>query len=267
MHLSLILRIMNRIDSLFAEKEGDVLSVYMTAGYPELDDTVKIIESLESAGVDMIEIGMPFSDPLADGPVIQSSSQKALDNGMSLKLLFQQLKGIRNTVDIPLVLMGYLNPVLQYGVEAFLESCKQVGIDGLIIPDLPLAEYKSEYQSMFESYEIPVVMLITPQTSEERVLEIANASGGFLYMVADSSTTGARKGIKNTQLDYFKRIKEMEIGIPRLIGFGISNRETFETACKYSNGAIIGSAFIERLGGIGEQDADAVISDFIRSIR
>lgn len=258
---------MNRIDALFERKRGGILSVYMTAGYPNIDDTVTVIQSLQSSGVDMIEIGMPFSDPLADGPVIQQSSQTALENGMSLKVLFEQLKDIRKTVDIPLILMGYLNPVLQFGIEHFLASCKEIGIDGLILPDLPLLEYKSEYKDLFEGFEIPMVMLITPQTSDERVLEIAEASGGFLYVVADSATTGAKSGIRDSQVGYFKRIKEMDIRIPRLIGFGISDAETFQTACSYANGAIIGSAFINALSGSPELKIELRISKFISSIR
>lgn len=258
---------MNRIDALFNRKKGDVLSVYMTAGYPELNDTVSIIESLQSSGVDMIEIGMPFSDPLADGPVIQKSSQVALENGMSLKLLFQQLKDIRERVTIPLILMGYLNPVMQYGMERFIEDCRGVGIDGLIIPDLPLTEYKSEYKTLFEDNEIRMIMLITPQTSEERINEIAKASGGFLYVVADSSTTGAREGIRDTQMAYFKMVKDLHLQIPCLIGFGISNAETFQTACTYANGAIIGSAFIRNLEGMKASTIDMAISDFVKTIR
>jgi tryptophan synthase alpha chain len=258
---------MNRIDALFERKKGDVLSVYMTAGYPSLNDTVSIIEALQDSGVDMIEIGMPFSDPLADGPVIQQSSQRALENGMSLKILFEQLQNIRQKVTIPLVLMGYLNPVMQYGMERFISDCKKTGIDGLIIPDLPLAEYQSEYQFLFEKNCIPMIMLITPQTSEERIGEIANASGGFLYVVADSSTTGARDGIRDTQMDYFKMVKDLDLQIPRLIGFGISNAETFQKACKYASGAIIGSAFIRCLTESGEISLESSVSQFAASIR
>ncbi len=257
---------MNRIDALFERKGGDVLSVYITAGYPNIDDTVRVIQSLQSSGVDMIEIGMPFSDPLADGPVIQQSSQVALQNGMCVKLLFEQLKDIRKTVDIPLLLMGYLNPVLQFGIEPFLKACKEVGIDGLILPDLPLMEYQSEYRKLLEEYDIQLIMLITPQTSDDRVMEIAEASGGFLYVVADSSTTGAKAGIRDSQLDYFRRIKDMELGIPRLIGFGISNAETFQTACSYSDGAIIGSAFIKSLSASPDLQIEHRITKFISTI-
>lgn len=258
---------MNRIDALFERKKGDVLSVYMTAGYPALNDTVKIIKSLQSFGVDMIEIGMPFSDPLADGPIIQQSSQVALENGMSLELLFEQLKNVRDSVTIPLVLMGYLNPVMQYGMRRFISSCKKIGIDGLIIPDLPLAEYLSEYKSLFEEYGIPLIMLITPQTSKERIGEIAEASGGFLYVVADSSTTGAKEGITKAQKRYFKMVKELDIQIPRLIGFGIYNAKTFQTACTFANGAIIGSAFIRTLTGEKSSEINWAIGKFVKSIR
>ncbi len=258
---------MNRIDALFNRKKGDILSLYMTAGFPELDDTVRIISLLESAGVDMIEIGMPFSDPLADGPVIQESSQRSLENGMSLKLLFEQLKDIRKSVEIPLILMGYLNPVMQYGIEKFVSDCKEIGIDGLIIPDLPLHEFRVDYKSLFDKNGIHMIMLITPQTTQERILEIAELSGGFLYVVADSSTTGVKSGIAEAQLSYFKMIKEMEIKVPRMIGFGISDAETFQTACSYANGAIIGSAFIKSLSGIKDSGLETVIHRFVHSIR
>lgn len=232
-----------------------------------MNDTVNIIESLESSGVDMIEIGMPFSDPLADGPVIQESSQLALENGMSMNLLFDQLENIRERVTIPLVIMGYLNPVMQYGVERFLKDCKRTGIDGLIIPDLPLAEFKSEYKSLFVKNKIPMVMLITPQTSEERIREIAAASGGFLYVVADSSTTGAKEGISDQQMEYFLKVRDLDLPIPRLIGFGISNAETFRKACDYANGAIIGSAFIRSLSSKDSSEINETVKAFVSTIR
>jgi len=238
---------MNRIDQLFKQKSSKILSIYMTAGYPGLNDTVNIIKLLQKGGADMIEIGIPFSDPLADGFVIQSSSQKALQNGMSPSLLFDQLSGIRAQVTIPLILMGYLNPVLKYGFENFLKDCRRVGIDGLIIPDLPLDEYEADYEPLCKSYGIHLSMLIAPHTSAERINRIASQSRGFLYMVADSSTTGARSGIKDQQLEYFERVKQMNLDLPRLIGFGISSHETFEKASQYANGAIIGSAFIDAL--------------------
>lgn len=238
---------MNRIDQLFKQKDRNVLSIYMTAGYPKLGDTVEIIKALEQSGADMIEIGIPFSDPLADGPVIQGSSQLALENGMNPVLLFEQLRGIRAQVSIPLVLMGYLNPVLQFGFENFLKACSDVGVDGLIIPDLPLDEYEASYETLCRTYNIHFSMLITPHTSPERIKRIASLSKGFLYMVADSSTTGAKSGIREQQLEYFQKVKQMNLEIPRLIGFGISNNATFMKACQYANGAIIGSAFIDAL--------------------
>jgi len=256
---------MNRIDRLFEEKSGGILSVYMTAGYPSLQDTTIILGALQKHGADMVEIGIPFSDPLADGPVIQQSSQQALDNGMSLKLLFDQLKDIRDTVHIPLLMMGYLNPVLQMGMERFLERCRETGIDGIIIPDLPPDLYESRYRDLFRSYGIYHILLITPYTDPVRIRQIADLSGGFLYMVADASTTGEKRTIEQHQHSYFERINSMRLPLPSLIGFGISSHETFVTACEYSRGAIIGSAFIRALGG--EVDLDRVIKDFIRNIR
>lgn len=256
---------MNRIDKLFKEKKGDILSIYMTAGFPALDDTCRILEALEAHGADMVEIGMPFSDPLADGPVIQNSSQLALSNGMSIGLLFTQLEKIRERVQIPLLLMGYLNPILRFGLKDFLENCRILGIDGVIIPDLPPDEYEAEYQEIFREYGIHHVLLITPHTSEERIRKIAHLSGGFLYMVADSATTGARSGVKDHQLEYFRRIESMKLDIPRLVGFGIFNKETFVTASSYASGAIIGSAFIRMLEEEGY--AEEKIAGFIRMIR
>lgn len=255
----------NRIDKLFAEKGEKILSIYMTAGFPSLEDTVGILEALQEGGADMVEIGMPFSDPLADGPVIQGSSQVALSNGMSLGLLFTQLENVRQKIHIPLLLMGYLNPVLQFGMENFLQRCRHVGIDGLIIPDLPPAEYESVYKKSFQEHGIHHTLLITPQTNEDRVRKIAHLSGGFLYMVADSSTTGARSAVQDHQLEYFQRIQSMDLDIPRLVGFGISSHETFLSACSHASGAIIGSAFIRMLQveGCSRQK----IRDFIRMIR
>ena len=256
---------MNRIDTLFEKKQDGVLSVYTTAGHPSLEDTPTILESLQKHGVDMVEIGIPFSDPLADGPVIQQSSQIALRNGMSLKLLFDQLGTIRESVSIPLILMGYLNPVLQMGMERFLEKCSKVGIDGLILPDLPPQLYASEYRQLFQQFGIYNIMLITPQTSEERIRQISTLSAGFLYMVADAATTGAKDSIGEHQVEYFRRIGNMGLSLPALIGFGISNQQTFDTACKYARGAIIGSAFIKALEGDGSLDER--VMNFVQSIR
>lgn len=256
---------MNRIDQLFEEKAGEILSVYITAGYPNLNDTPSLLRSLQKNGADMVEIGMPFSDPLADGPVIQNSSHIALQNGMNLKLLFSQLTGIRDSVHIPLLLMGYLNPLLQMGMEKFLKNCHDAGIDGLIIPDLPPNEYKEDYLNLFQKYGIHNSLLITPHTSTERINEIAALSDGFLYLVSDASTTGAKSAIDQHQVEYFQRIGNMDLPVPGMIGFGISNHETFKTACKHARGAIIGSAFIRAIGAEGLLDRK--VEDFIHSIR
>ncbi len=257
---------MNRIDQLFGEKNTDVLSVYMTAGYPALNDTVDVIKALQDGGVNMVEVGIPFSDPLADGEIIQHSSQVALENGMSIRHLFGQIRDIRQQVQIPLVLMGYLNPVLQFGFEPFLEKCVETGIDGLIIPDLPLEIYLEDYRAVIERAGVKFIMLISPYTSRERILRIAESTGGFLYMVADASTTGVKKGITNKQLEYFQRISEMGLEIPRLIGFGISDSDTFRIACNYANGAIIGSAFIKSIGKPGPESVTEKANTFIHSV-
>ena len=234
----------NRINQLFKKKKQNILSIYFTAGFPNLDDTVEIIQQLEKNGVDLVEIGMPFSDPTADGPTIQKSSEIALKNGMNLNLLFEQLKEIRKTVSIPLILMGYINPVYQFGIEKFCKKCADVGIDGTILPDLPLNEFEAEYKPHFEKYNLHNILLITPQTSEIRIRQIDKASSGFIYMVSSASTTGAGKKVEDFHHDYFERIKNMNLKNPRLIGFGISDSKTFTNACKFANGAIIGSAFI-----------------------
>lgn len=254
----------NRINKLFQEKKERVLSVYFTAGYPNLEDTVPVIQELVKNGVDLIEIGMPFSDPVADGPVIQHSSLIALQNGMSIRKLFDQLKDIRKTVKIPLILMGYINPVLQYGVEAFCQKCNEIGIDGLIIPDLPMDVYQEEFKSIFEANNLHNIFLITPQTSEERLKVIDHASSGFIYMVSSNATTGAKASVSDFQKQYFERVNSMALKNPRMIGFGISNTETFENACQYASGAIIGSAFVKALEG--EKSLEQKVSDFINSI-
>jgi tryptophan synthase alpha chain len=239
---------MNRIDKLFKEKTSNILSVYFTAGYPELDSTVKIIKALVNAGADMIEIGMPFSDPTADGPVIQGSNEKALRNGMSLKLLFKYLSEIRKEVEIPLILMGYLNPVIQFGIENFCSECARTGIDGVILPDLPPEVLREEFLQVFDKYNLYNILLISPQSTADRILKIDKLSRGFIYMVSSSSVTGSRKGFSGEQISYFKRVSEMKLHNPRLIGFGISDHETFINAGKYSAGGIIGSAFVRVLG-------------------
>ena len=256
---------MNRIDQLFREKKQNILSIYFTAGHPLLNSVAAIIKTLASEGVDMIEIGMPFSDPIADGPVIQKSSHRALINGMSVKNLFEQLKDIRKEVNIPLILMGYLNPVIQYGVEKFSDKCKETGIDGLILPDLPLDIYLEEYKTIFESRGLYNIFLITPQTSNNRILQIDNTSAGFLYMVAASSTTGMRKDFEKYQQDYFERVKNLNLKTPRIIGFGISDHATFAQACLHASGAIIGSAFVNTLEK--NKETETAIRGFVRSIR
>jgi tryptophan synthase alpha chain len=253
---------MNRINKKLKENKK-LLSIYFTAGYPHLNDTVSIIQDLEANGVDMIEIGLPFSDPLADGPTIQESSTQSLKNGMTTDTLFNQLKDIRQSVSIPLIIMGYFNPMLQYGVEAFCKKCHDIGIDGLIIPDLPLDVYVEQYQSVFNQYELINVFLITPQTSEVRIRYIDTISNGFIYMVSSASVTGIASGFGNVQTDYFERISKMQLQHPQIIGFGISDRETFQQATKYAKGAIIGSAFIKNLTANGVSG----ISDFIKRIK
>jgi len=238
---------MNRINQKLQE-DKKLLSIYFSAGYPTLNDTVSIIETLEKSGVDMIEIGLPFSDPLADGPTIQASSTEALKNGMTTEILFNQLKDIRKTVSIPLIIMGYFNPMFQYGIEAFCEKCQEIGIDGLIIPDLPVDVYNEQYKTIFEKYGLINVFLITPQTSIERINFIDSISNGFIYMVSSASVTGSNSGFGDEQTSYFKRIAEMNLKNPQIVGFGIRDNETFTQATQYAKGAIIGSAFIKYLG-------------------
>lgn len=253
---------MNRIN-LKLQENKKILSIYFTAGYPNLNDTVSIIKELENSGVDMIEIGLPFSDPLADGPVIQESSTKAIANGMTTKLLFEQLASIRNEVQIPLIIMGYLNPMLQFGIEAFCAKCQEVGIDGLIIPDLPLEIYENDYQVMFERYGLKNIFLITPQTSEERIRKIDLLSNSFIYTVSTAAVTGGQSGFGVEQMEYFERIATMNLNNPQIIGFGIKDSETFTQATKYQDGAIIGSAFIQFLTENGVRN----IGEFVQKIK
>jgi tryptophan synthase alpha chain len=258
-------KLQNRIEKLFEEKKGNILSIYFTAGYPALTDTVNIVKYLEEAGADLVEIGIPFSDPVADGPTIQASNQQALENGMTMKLLFEQLSEIRNEVKLPIILMGYLNPVIQFGIENFCRKCEQCGIDGMILPDLPLQEYLDEYKGLFESFGLLNTFLISPQTSLERIKLIDESTKGFIYMVSSAAITGAKKGISEEQVHYFKRMKSMNLKNPTLVGFGISDHESFSKASEYSSGAIIGSAFINLLKN--SQDMKEEITGFVRMIK
>lgn len=238
---------MNRIKQLFEKKQKDILSIYFTAGFPNLNDTRDVIRELEANGIDLIEIGIPFSDPMADGPTIQDSGTIALKNGMTLKILFSQLKDIRKEVDIPLIMMGYLNPIMQYGFENFCKQCKETGIDGAIIPDLPFNDYINEFKPIADKYDVKIVMLITPETSEERIRLIDEHTDSFIYMVSSAATTGAQKSFDEKKQDYFRRINSMNLRNPRLIGFGISNKATLDAAQANASGAIIGSKFITLL--------------------
>lgn len=252
----------NNINSKLKE-DKKLLSIYFSAGYPNLNDTKTIIESLENSGVDMIEIGLPFSDPLADGPTIQESSQIALHNGMTTKILFQQLENIRETVKIPLLIMGYFNPILQYGVENFCKRCAEIGIDGLIIPDLPVDIYIENYKLLFEKYDLINIFLITPQTSEDRIRYIDSVSNGFIYMVSSASVTGNQGIFGESQTNYFERITNMKLKNPQLVGFGINDKTTFNQATKFAKGAIIGSAFIKFLKENGVNTIDKFIKNII----
>ena len=238
---------MNRINQLFDSNPRDLLSIYFCAGYPTSDGTANVINTLASKGIDMIEIGIPFSDPMADGPVIQHAATQALKNGMTLQLLFTQLKDIRHKVQIPLILMGYLNPIMQFGFETFCRTCKEVGIDGVIIPDLPFKDYQEHFRTIAERYDVKVIMLITPETSEERVREIDEHTDGFIYMVSSAATTGAQQDFDGQKRAYFKKIEKMNLRNPRMVGFGISNEATFRAACENASGAIIGSRFVTLL--------------------
>ncbi len=238
---------MNRIESLFQHKPKGIFSVYFTAGFPTYDSTREVIRELAAQGADLIEVGIPFSDPMADGPVIQKSSTLALENGMTLRKLFDQLRGIRTEVSIPLVMMGYLNPIMQMGIEDFCKHCHEVGVDGVIIPDLPFNDYIANYKPIADKYGVKFIMLITPETSDERIRLIDENTSGFIYMVSSASTTGAQSSFGDEKQAYFHRIDAMNLRNPRLIGFGISNKATFDAAQHNASGAIIGSAFINCL--------------------
>ena len=254
---------MNLIQELFQKKDKKLLSIYFTCGYPKLDDTTKVISALEESGVDFIEVGLPYSDPLADGPTIQESSQKALENGINLDIIFEQLKTIKGTNKTPLVAMGYLNQLLKYGEDKFCEACVACGIDTVILPDLPMVEFENHYQQLFEKYGITNVFLITPHTSEDRIRKIDSYSKAFIYVVASASITGAKGEISDSQIEYFERIKGMNLQSKLVIGFGISDKATFDTACTYSNGAIVGSAFIKHIGTNGVYEIDNFIKPII----
>jgi tryptophan synthase alpha chain len=256
---------MGRLDKLFSERKKEILSVFYTAGFPRLNDTVAIAKHLERAGADIIEIGIPFSDPVADGPTIQASNKVALDNGMSVQLLLEQVKEIRREVSIPIVLMGYLNPVLRYGIEKFCKDAASNGVDGLILPDLPLDEFEAEYKNLTKSVSLDVIFLVSPTTSEERIRAIDDLSTGFVYAVSSSSTTGAKKGFSSDQEVYFEKLKAMNLKNPFLIGFGISDHQTFSKACEFASGAIVGSAFISLLKESDNFEKD--IHEFVKNLK
>lgn len=256
---------MNRINQLFSTNPQNLLSIYFCAGCPTLDGTADVIRSLERNGVNMIEIGIPFSDPMADGIVIQEAATRALRNGMSLRLLFSQLEEIRRDVQIPLILMGYLNPIMQFGFEAFCRRCAECGIDGVIIPDLPFRDYASTYKAIADRYDLRIIMLITPETSLERVREIDAHTDGFIYMVSSAAITGAQKDFNAAKQAYFQRIEELGLRNPRMVGFGISNRQTYEAACAHASGAIIGSRFVSLLNE-ANGDADQAIQALQKAI-
>ena len=261
---------MRRLKKLFEKKQERILNVYCTAGYPQLDSTIDVMKALQTAGADIIELGIPYSDPLADGPVIQASSAKALQNGMTITILFEQLKDLRKSPSagrdesrIPIILMGYLNPLLQYGFENFCAKASEAGIDGLIIPDLPIYEFENEYKKIVEKYRLDFIFLVTPETSEERIRKLDSLSSGFLYAVSSSSLTGSDKDFSQVE-KYLQRLQTMKLENPVLVGFGIKDKESFESACRYANGAIIGSAYIKALEN--SADVNAATKSFLSSI-
>jgi len=256
---------MNRITTLFQTKRHGILSLYFTAGYPKLDDTMPVLRAIQKRGIDLVEVGIPFSDPMADGVVIQQSSTQSLRNGMSLRVLFSQLKEMRKEITIPIILMGYLNPIMQYGFESFCKSCVEVGVDGMIIPDLPFADYVCDYKLIAEKYDLKMIMLITPETSDERVRLIDDNTNGFIYMVSSASTTGAQQSFNEKKQDYFRRINSMGLKNPRLVGFGISNKATFEAAADNSCGGIIGSKFVQLLGS--EPTPEAAVNKLLEALK
>jgi tryptophan synthase alpha chain len=255
---------MNRIHDLFQRKKYKILNVYCTAGYPQLESTVPVMKALQDSGVDMIELGMPYSDPLADGPVIQASSTKALANGMTIATLFEQLRGFRQQVYVPVILMGYMNPVLQYGFERFCQHAADAPIDGLILPDLPEYEFETEYGPIMQRYGLNFIFLVTPETSEERIRKLDSLSTGFLYAVSSSSTTGKDKDM-NAVNNFLQRLQDMKLNNPVLVGFGIKDKATFQQACQHANGAIIGTAFIKAIENA--TDVEGATKTFITDIK
>ncbi len=273
----------NRLTRLFAQKKTGVLNIYCTAGYPQLNSTVEVIKALQNNGADIIELGIPYSDPIADGPVIQQSNMQALQNGMTIKILFDQLHNLRKRPSLggvgeatPIILMGYLNPVLQFGIEKFCEAASKAGVDGIILPDLPMYEFETEYGQYFKKYDLHFIFLITPETGKERIRQIDKLSSGFIYAVSSSSTTGNDKQLTescgqtddktvNAQESYFKKLQSLNLLNPVLVGFGIKDKKIFDAACTYTNGAIIGSAYINALKDT--EDIDRTTKDFIKGIK
>ncbi len=257
----------NRLEKLFSEKSKNILNVYCTAGYPQLHSTIEVMMALQQSGVDIIELGIPYSDPIADGPVIQQSNMQALENGMNINLLFEQLKNLRETVQVPLILMGYMNPVLQFGIEKFCEAAAAVGVDGIILPDLPMYEFETAYHQYFKKHDLKFIFLITPETSTERIKQIDKLSNGFVYAVSSSSTTGNSQNTTDAKAQeaYFIKLQQMNLSNPILVGFGIKDKHSFNAACKYTSGAIIGSAYINALKDT--TDISGVTKDFINGIK
>lgn len=255
----------NRINQLFERKASNILSIYFTAGFPNPDDTMPILRELQAQGVDLVEVGIPFSDPMADGPVIQASGNAALKNGMSLNKLFDQLAEMRKEIHIPVILMGYLNVVMQFGLEPFCKACKSAGVDGVILPDLPMNDYLTEYKPMMDKYGLAMVLLITPDTSEARIRQIDENTSSFIYMVSSASTTGAQKSFNEDKQAYFHKVNNMGLKNPRLIGFGISNKATLDAAFENASGAIIGSRFIECLSQ--EKTVQAAVDALLRGLK
>ncbi|MGY5351802.1 tryptophan synthase subunit alpha [Wenyingzhuangia sp. IMCC45533] len=254
---------MSKLSQLFKEKPNRLCSVYFTSGYPQLNDTGAIVKNLEAAGADFLEVGLPYSDPMADGPTIQHTSSIALKNGINLDVIFNQLEEIKNEINIPLVAMGYFNQVVRYGAEKFCEKCQSVGVETLVLPDMPMIEYENTYKALFAKYGLSNVFLITPQTSEERIKKIDELTEAFIYVVASSSITGAKGSISDGQIAYFNRIKSYNLKSTLIAGFGISSKETFNTVCSHVNGAIIGSAFVKHIGVHGVSSIDAFVKSII----